>query len=198
MPTRTSVRNLFFLTLCLGLAACGGRKAPARAKNDPNTPAVISLPGPVLASDTAKPDTAVKNAAFRDVVRHTLAVNYAVLSAAIGFGDSHMIASQFDSAATFSTPDTTYRGREIAIVLARMGPTMSLKSFDRLPKVTRVADSVVVDSGAYALFSKRPGADSAVERGAYVTRWRIHAAPLDWLIVSDRLYPAKGSKRPKR
>jgi hypothetical protein len=76
----------------------------------------------------------------------------------------------------------------IANGLANLGPAKSLRDFRRRSLVTRIVDSTVIDSGTYVILTKRPGADSLFERGRYATVWRIHAPPMNWLIMHDHLY----------
>src|ERR1019366_2482379 len=110
---------------------------------------------------------------------------------AVVFGDRRMIASHFAPDAVLETADSTFRRPvEIANALAAMGASRSLRAFRHLSLDLRIVDSTAIDSGRYTMRSKRPGADSLLERGVYVARWRIHAPPLEWMIKQESLRPA--------
>jgi len=174
--------------LCAGITACAKPDARAGA-SDPNAPAVVRLPPPVLPSDTARPDTMRARTERVRSAQLTLASNYAVLGAAIVFGDPRMVAAEYAPDAELVTPDSTYRGIvAIANSLTALGRTNSLREFIRTSVVLRFADSTVIDSGTYVALSKRTGADSIVQRGRYATTWRVHPPPMQWAITRDRLY----------
>ena len=176
--------------LCLCAVACG-RKTEAAKASDPNAPAVVRLPPPVIFSDTAKPDTMLRYREKVGAANSTLAQEYAVLGAAIVFSDRRMIASMYAPDAELVTPDSTYRGFvAVANRLASLGRTQSLREFNRRSRGLGIIDSVVTDSGTYVAITKRPGADSIVERGSYRTSWRIHAPPLHWVMTRDELHPS--------
>lgn len=183
---------------CACVSACGGGAKPAdTARAD--APAVVKLPPPVLASDTLKPDTMESHVQRMSMVRGTLAGNYAVLGAAITFGDRRMIASFYTPDAMLSTPDSTYRGvAPIANALAALGPPKSMRAFNRMSVVLRVVDSTVIDSGTYSIVSARQGIDSIVEHGTYMSRWRINPAPMSWTLTSDRLLRERGKASKRR
>jgi hypothetical protein len=54
--------------------------------------------------------------------------------------------------------------------------------------VLQVVDSTVVDSGAY-IAKRKSGRGTTSEIGAYASVWRIHPAPMDWVMSKDHLYP---------
>lgn len=193
--TPARCRAIALASICAGAVACGSESAPPRAA-DPGAPAVVTLPPPVLPSDTAKPDTMERVRARLAEAKMVLAQNYAVLGAAMVFGDRRMIASQYTADAVLATPDSAYRGPvAIANALAQLGPPRSLQEFRRTSLDVRIADSTVADSGTFVAISRRAGADSVVERGTYRATWRMRAPPTAWLIEADELHPAT---RPKK
>ena len=195
MLTATVRRGMALAVLCCSASACNG-KAKQSNPGDPGAPAVVKLPPLVLPSDTAKPDTMQAHADKVSMARTTLAQNYALLGAAMVFGDRRTIASMYAPEATLTTPDSSYRGPAgIANALAALGPPKSLRRFERTSLASRIADSTVVDSGTYVAVSARTGADSVTERGSYLARWRVHPPPMYWALTSDRLFhPTKKAK----
>lgn len=196
MLTAAARRGVALAVLCCSATACDRTPKPANATAAADAPAVVKLPPPILPSDTAKPDTMPAHVEKLNRVRSSTTEGYAVLGAAIVFGDRRMIASLYSPEATLTTPDSTYRGLvAIANALAALGPPKSLRSFDRRSLVTTIVDSMVVDSGAYVAVSGRKGADSTIERGSFLTRWRMHPPPMHWVMTSDRLFlPTKKVK----
>jgi len=177
--------------LCAAVSACGKQDARARAAN-PDTPAVVKVAPPILPGDTAKRrDTTVVSV---ETAKATMSRNYAVLGAAISFGDQKMVAAQYAPTASLSTPDGTFNGK--AAIVHELARLRGLKDFTRMSFVTSIVDSTVSDSGKYVMVVKRAGADSSVERGAYAAIWRIHPEPLEWVMTQDHLYPM-GKKNPK-
>jgi hypothetical protein len=187
-------RGVVLPALLLGLVACGNKPGSAKM-SDPNAPAVVRLPPPVLPSDTAKPDTMAEHTQKIALVRSHLMSDYATLGASIAFGDRRVIASFYAPEAVLVTPDGTRIGvPDIATTLASLGRSRSIQRFDRTPIDIRVIDSTVVDSGRYVSVSKRAGADSVFERGSYVSTWRIHQAPLNWVLKRDELRPGTNDR----
>jgi hypothetical protein len=196
MLTTAARRGMVLALLCSGAAACERRAKPANTERA-DAPAVVKVPPLVLASDTAKPDTMQAHADRVNLVRTTLATNYSVLGAATVFGDRRMIASIYAPDAELSTPDSLYRGlAAIANALAALGPPKSLRSFDRMSRTLRIVDSTVIDSGTYVMVSARAGTKSVVDRGSYVSRWRIRPAPAAWVLTYDQL--RQSATQPKR
>jgi hypothetical protein len=193
MLTAAVRHGMALAILCCSAAACGRKAKPADAAD---APAVVKLPPLVLPSDTTKPDTMQARAEKVQAARTVLAQNYALLGAAIVFGDRRTIASMYAPEAILATPDSTYRGPVgIANALAAIGPPKSLRDFRRTSLTFRLVDSTVVDSGTYVAVSARKGADSVVERGSYLARWRMHPPPMNWALTNDRLFhPAKKAK----
>ena len=177
--------------VCLAIAACE-RQAPKPRAADPNAPAVVRVAPPVLPGDTAKPPK--PPLVPDDVVMRSLAVQYSLLGAAVVLGDRRLVAREYAPDATLVTPDTSLKGYEaIANRLVRLGSSRSLRDFRRASTKFAIVDSTVVDSGAYVMISKRPGADSVFEKGSYATVWRIHPAPMTWSIISDHLFQSRGA-----
>ena len=179
--------------LCCTIAACGGTSAPAKA--DPNAPAVVKAPPPVLASDTAKP--VIPPVIADDEAQQTLLRSYSLLAAALANDDARMAMSLYAPTAEFTTVDGTFKGKpEIAKAYGAFAAGHKLQDFQRSPRAIHVinADSTVVDSGSYKIVLKRAGAP--VERGTYATVWRIHPPPLNWVMLKDHLM-REGAKKAK-
>jgi hypothetical protein len=187
-------RRMALSILCFIVSACG--KPDAKA-SDPNTPAVVKAPPVVLPSDTAK--KAVPPVVTEDeALRHLLA-DYSLLAMAISLGDRKLIAQKYAAGGRVITADTTFVGSDaISNGLGRLGFKNSLRDFQRSPRVTKVVDSTVVDSGTYAMISKRPGTESLIERGSYASVWRIKPAPLDWFMTEDHLIRDSSTKPAKK
>src|ERR1019366_6262362 len=118
----SAIRRAMALPMLCALVAACGRKAESAKASDPNTPAVVKLPPPILPSDTAKPDTMENHRAKVDATMSVLAREYSVLGAATVFGDRSMIASHFAPDAVLVTSDSSYMGNfAIANSLAALG-----------------------------------------------------------------------------
>jgi hypothetical protein len=179
--------------LCLTLAACGKPNAAAKAA-DPNTPAVVKLPPPVLPGDTAKKP--VPPVVSDDEARTTLSRNYALFGAGFAFGNPRLVAESYSPTAELTTPNGTFVGQAAIVkALAKLGMDGSIKDFQRVSRVMKIVDSSVTDSGTFTIVRQRAGADSSVERGTYASVWRIHPPPMVWVMMSDHLHPAPGKKR---
>ena len=187
-----------FPILCLLALACTAPKSDkASSLKDPGAPAVIQAPPVILPADTTKRPSAGSPAVQLDAARQTIATNYAVLGAAIAFGDRRMIGTSYAPDAEVVTPGRQFKGlNAIVSGLASLGVGKSLKEFQRRSLITTIVDSTVVDSGTYVMLIKRVGADTAFERGRYATTWRIVPPPHDWVIVSDHLF-SPGAKKTK-
>jgi hypothetical protein len=189
-------RGMALTILCLAVTACAKPDARANASNaaDPNTPAVVTAPPPVLPSDTIR--KVIPPVVTADAARMTLSRDYAVLGAAFAFGDQKMIVSSYAPTAELTTPNGTFTG-QTAIVkeYKSFGMDGSVKEFSRRSARLNVVDSTVVDSGTFTVVRARTRADSTVESGAYASVWRIHAPPDDWVMTKDHLYPAKKNKK---
>ena len=120
---------------------------------------------------------------------------YALMSLAMTGGDGRMVSSQFEPNATLSLPDTTIKGSvAIARFLVDFSHTRNLNYLERTSNVFSLADSIASDSGKYISVSKRPGADSIVDRGSFATTWRLHPDH-SWKVVADHLYPQGKPKK---
>ena len=189
---------------CRGLAlsvvaslALSGCSKPADQANaaDPNTPAVVRVPPPVLPSDTATKPKEVKTVVSWDEARSTVSRNYALLGAAFTYSDPKLLASSYSPTAVLTTPNGTFTGQDAIVKEFRsFGMDGSVKAFNRQSQVLKVVDSTVVDSGIYTFVRKRNGADSTVTRGTYATVWQIIPPPKDWVVMKDHLYPATKKK----
>ncbi|MFI5244186.1 MAG: nuclear transport factor 2 family protein [Gemmatimonadales bacterium] len=178
--------------LCLAIIACSKPDARANAA-DPNTPAVVKAPPPVLPGDTIRkqPEPVVSTEEARNIVSR----NYALLGAAFAFVDPKLVNAAYAPTAELTTPNGTFTGQ--AAILKEyqsFGMDGSVKEFTRQSAVLQIVDSTVVDSGAYTVVRKREGADSTVVRGAYASVWRIHPPPMEWVMTKDHLYPATKKK----
>jgi hypothetical protein len=194
--SNTAIRRALALPmLCVLVAACGRKAQPAKA-SDPNAPAVVKLPLPVLASDTAKPDTMQSHLEKTNAALAELLTNYSVLGTAVVLGDRRMIGMQYAPDAVLVTPDSTYRGLvAVANALAELSSSRSLRAFRRRSLALKIVDSTVIDSGSYTLISKRPGADSLLERGVYIANWRMHPPPLVWVIKKEEMRPSAPKRK---
>jgi hypothetical protein len=185
-------RGMALPILCLAMIACGKPDARANAA-DPNTPAVVKVPPPILPGDTARKE--VEAVVSIDAARTKLSSNYSLLGAGLVYVDRKLLARAYSPTAEFTTPNGKFTG-QAAIVkeYESFGLDGSVKEFQRQPAVTKVVDSTVVDSGRYTVVRKRTGAIPSVEQGAYASIWRIHPPPMEWLMTQDRLYPATKKK----
>ena len=185
-------RGMALPILCLALTACG--KASSRAvAADPNTPAVVKVPPVILQSDTARPET-VPVVSMQDA-RLTLSRDYALLGAGLAFVDPRLIQGAYSPTAEFTTPNGKFTGNaEILKEYQSFGMDGSVKDFQRVSAAMKVVDSTVVDSGTYTVLRKRTPGDSTVEHGVHASIWRIHPAPMAWVMTRDRLYPAARKK----
>ena len=174
------------------IAACDKKVSPAVTTDDPNRPAVINEPAPVLVADTLKPPQPTLDPRKMQI---QISPEYALMSLAMTGGDGRMVSSQFEPNATLSLPDTTIKGSvAIARFLVDFSHTRNLNYLERTSNVFSLADSIASDSGKYISVSKRPGADSIVDRGSFATTWRLHPDH-SWKVVADHLYPQGKPKK---
>lgn len=190
-------RGMALPILCLAITACGKPPAPAK-NNDPNAPAVVKAPLPLVATDTIKPPKPPiiePNDARTIVLR-----NYALVGAGLALKDAKLLSAFYSDSAVLTTPNGTARGKSAILrEYQSFGMDGSVSEFQRQSIVLQVApDSTVLDSGAYV--AKRKGTMGAtVETGPYASVWRIHPPPMDWVMTRDHLYsptksPAKKAK----
>ena len=172
--------------LCIAIAACGSDARPGAA--DPNAPAVVKAPPPVLPGDTVRKQA--KPATTDDNVRITLVRNYAVLGAAFAMRDPKPITWTYAPAAELITPNGTFKGQNAILKeFGSFGMDGSVKEFSRKSLVTKVVDNTVVDSGTFTVVRKARSGSSTTEHGAYASAWLIRPAPSDWIMTRDHLYP---------
>ena len=178
--------------LCLTISACS--KPDTRANTaDPNAPAVVKAPPPLLPADTAKKE--VPSVVSMDQARFTLSRNYALLGASFSFLDPKLQVAAYSPTAELTTPNGTFIGTTAILKEYRsFGMDGSVKSFERRSALTKIVDSTVVDSGTYTVVRARTRTDSTVEHGAYASVWRIHPQPMDWVMSRDHLYPVTKTK----
>jgi hypothetical protein len=181
-------RGVALPILCLAITACGKPDARANAA-DPNAPAVVKAPPPVLPADTAKKE--IPPLIPDDQLRMQLSRLYAFAGAGLSFTDPKLIAAAYAPAAQLTTPNGTFTGTQAILKeYQSFGMDGSVKDFQRQPGTPRIVDSTVVDSGVYAVTRQR-GAATITETGPYAAEWRIHPPPMDWVITKDHLYPTK-------
>jgi hypothetical protein len=189
MKTSAKRRGMALPILCLfvlAIAACDKKVSSSVASDDPNRPAVIKEPAPVLVADTLQPP---KPTIDPKKMQIQISPEYALMSLAMTGGDGRMVSSQFEPNATLSLPDTTIKGSvAIARFLINFSHARNLNYLERTSNVFSLADSIASDSGKYIGVSKRPGADSIVDRGSFATTWRLHPDH-SWKVVADHLYP---------
>jgi hypothetical protein len=178
---------------CLPVVACSTRDSASHASaDDPNRPAVIRLPPPILPSDTAKPDTTEQTQARIAFARNVLIQGYAVISASLAFRDPALLREVYSPDAVLQTPDSTYRGlAAVSAGLAALARGASITELRRSPdRILMGPDSTVLDSGTYVIVSKREGGPEREQRGRYGATWRMLAPPMAWALKSDRLHKA--------
>lgn len=180
-------RGMALPILCLAVAACAKRDARPNAA-DPNTPAVVTAPPPVLPGDTVRkvvpPVTSLQIAAM------TLARAYALLGGAFAFVDPKLIVASYEPTAELTTPNGTFTGHAAIVKeFQSFGMDGSVREFSRRSLARKIVDSTVVDSGIYTVVRARSRAASTTEHGAYASVWRVHAPPADWVMTRDHLYP---------
>ena len=174
------------------LAACDKKVSPSVASDDPNRPAVIEEPAPVLVADTLKPPQLKLDPKKMQI---QISPEYALMSLAMTGGDGRMVSSQFEPDATLTLPDTTIKGSvAIARFFVNFSRSRNLNYIERTSNVFSLADSIASDSGKYISVSKRPGADSIVDRGSFATTWRLHPDN-SWKVVADHLHPLTKTKK---
>lgn len=185
-------RGMALPILCLAIAACG--KPADQAKADPNAPAVVKAPPPVLASDTMKKE--VPPVVSEDIARQTVLRDYALVGAGLAFRDSKLLMSFYAPDAELTTPNGTFTGKAgIIKEYESIGMDATVSEFQRQSMVLRIVDSTVVDSGVYTAVKKGNRGTTTSETGAYASVWRIHPPPMDWVMSKDHLYlPKKKAK----
>jgi hypothetical protein len=187
-------RGMALPILCLAVAACSKPDAHANAA-DPNTPAVVKAPPPLLPADTVKKE--IPPLVPDDQLHAKLSQLYALAGAGLSFVDPKLIGAAYAPAAELTTPNGTFTGTQAIIKeYQSFGMDGSVKDFQRQSGITKIVDSTVVDSGVYAVTRQR-GGTTTTEQGAYAAEWRIHPPPMEWVMTKDHLYPAKKKKATK-
>jgi hypothetical protein len=185
-------RGMALPILCLAIAACSKPDARGNAA-DPNTPAVVKAPPPILASDTAKKE--IPSVVTEDAARMMLSRLNALAGAGLAFSDPRLILGAYAPTAELTTPNGKFTGRQAIVKeYQSFGMDGSVKDFRRQSARLKIVDSTVVDSGTYTVTRKRDGAEATTEMGAYASVWRIHPPPIDWVMTQDHLYPASKKK----
>ena len=185
-------RGMALPILCLAITACSKPDARANAA-DPNTPAVVKVPPPILPGDTAR--KVVEPAVTDDAARMMVSRNYALAGAGLAMIDPNLISAAYSSDAELTTPNGKFTGTQAILKeFKSFGMDGSVKLFNRQSAQLKIVDSTVVDSGTYTVVRKTARADSTVEHGAYAAVWRIHAPPMDWVMTKDHLYAAAKRK----
>ena len=188
-----------FLPVVLAAVGCSSPKADMP---DVNRPVVIKGPPVIIASDTAKPDTMGQTREWVDFARMThLQPDYAVAVAAATFGDRKTLHAIYAPNVELETPDGKFSGVDaVAGEMISFARRISLLEIRRAPEVTLLlADSIVSDSGAYAVVVKRGDRPALHQQGAYAAKWRMRPPGGQWLLLTDRLYPpTKDHKAPSR
>jgi ketosteroid isomerase-like protein len=186
-------RGMALPILCLAITACGKPGAPAK-NNDPNTPAVVKAPRPLVATDTIKPP--VPPVIEPDAARTIVLRDYALVGAGLAFRDAKLLTLFYAPDAVLTTPNGTARGKgAILREYQSFGMDGSVSEFQRQSIVLQVApDSTVLDSGTY-IAKRKGGRGATTETGPYASVWRIHPPPMDWVMTKDHLYsPTKKTK----
>lgn len=198
MHCNSRLRGVVLSILCCSITACS-RNTDEQRKIDPNLPAVVNLPAPILPSDTAKQPVVLPDWAQDDALRAHAMKNFALLEATLVFGDLSTARSNYHPQAELTLADSTVRGAQnIAVALVDFAKTRSMSEFKRTTAAIHAnwADSTAIDSGKYQILTKRAGGSALVETGRFVTVWRLHAPPTEWSIVRDELKPDRRA-RPK-
>ena len=186
-------RGMALPILCLAITACGKPDARAKAA-DPNTPAVVRVPPPILPGDTAKKEAVP--VVTDDAARMMVSRDYALAGAGLAIMDPNLISGAYSPDAELTTPNGKFIGT-LAILkeFKSFGMDGWVKEFSRQSAKLKIVDSTVADSGTYTVVRKRDRADSTVEHGAYASVWRIQSPPMEWVMTQDHLYPATKKKR---
>ena len=181
-------RGMALPILCLAITACGKRDAAPNAA-DPNAPAVVKAPPPVLPSDTARKPPPPPVVA-EDIARNMVSRLYALAGAGLSMMDPKLITAAYSPNAELTTPNGKVTGTAAIVKeYQSFGMDGSVKEFNRQSARLKIVDSTVIDSGTY--YVKRQSSRSGtvtLEQGAYAAEWRILAPPMDWVITKDHLY----------
>jgi hypothetical protein len=185
-------RGMALPILCLAFSACSKPDARAGAA-DSNAPAVVRAPQPTLPGDTAK--KVVEPVIDADDARMTVSRDYALAGAGLSMLDPKLIVSAYAPDAELTTPNGKFTGTQAIVKeFQSFGMDGSVKDFNRQSVKLKVVDSTVVDTGTYYVTRKKGASQPVIEHGAYAAVWRIHPAPMEWVMTKDHLYPASKKK----
>lgn len=185
-------RGMALPILCLAAAACGKPDARPNAA-DPNAPAVVRAPQPLLPGDTVT--KVVPPVVEQDDARMMLSRLYALAGAGLSMIDPKLITAAYSPNARLTTPNGTFTGTAAILKeFQSFGMDGSVKDFNRQSLRLKVVDSTVIDSGTYYVTRSSARGGKSTEQGAYAAEWRILAPPMDWIMTKDHLYPAKKAK----
>jgi hypothetical protein len=154
MRTSAQRRGMALPILCLfvlAIAACDKKaSAVAADPNDPNSPAVVKEPAPILVGDTLKPKVPlVDTARFRQTVRN----EYAIMAMMMISHDGRSLVTEFEPNATIAYPDSTVQSSvRIAKYLIDFAASKSVMDFQRASEKFQLTDSAATDSGRYRIF----------------------------------------------
>ena len=141
----------------------------------------------------AAPPAAIRPTVLTDEEQLLIAAQtFGIVGAASVRADRQMLTQLYKVDAVLFVGDSAIRGSgAIATAMASVGNANSLRDFSRTSTGRVLRDgAVLVDSGRYVMVSKRPGADSLVERGRYRTEL-IRGGPdgRTFVIQFDSLVP---------
>lgn len=197
MPTRirAAVVVVALVVVALAVAACTGSADAEKA--DPNRPAVVQVPPPILPSDTAQPDTMPEHLQRMADAKAELSPLYSMMAAMAIMGDRRTLSTDLAPDVVIRLGDSTYTGRVAATnALVAFMRRASISDMGRSSRVLSAVGSVYTDSGEYGMLSRREGGTPVEQRGNYVSVWTRYAMPQRWELQRDELIPfRKASKR---
>jgi len=179
----SSVRAFPLAALALAMA-CGTTKDATKDAAKDTTTGRISM---------AAPPATIRPTVLTDEEQMLIAAQtFGIVGAASVRADRQMLTQLYKVDAVLFVGDSAIRGSgAIATAMASVGNANSLRDFSRTSTGRALRDgTVLVDSGSYVMVSKRPGADSLVERGRYRTEL-IRGGPdgRTFVIQFDSLVP---------
>ena len=121
----------------IGITACGKPDARANAA-DPNTPAVVKAPPPVLAGRHGTEAMETQPWCPWEEARVTVSRDYAMLGAAVVFGDPKLLPPSYAPTAVLTTPNGTFSGQDAIVKeYGSFGMDGSVKAFNRQSRVMK-------------------------------------------------------------
>lgn len=134
-----------------------------------------------------------------DPVRRGMAISqgYALVTAMMANEDVRMLSQLYATNAVLTMPESTVIGSlAVARHLVALAKTKSLTEFERESQGVQILDdSTLIDSGTYRIKLQRSPKDSALENGRYSAKWRARRNIDDWIILEDRIVPARTTKK---